>query len=201
VQRPAPITLTNAFVRIEPLAECHRQDLTAAVAADAHAFVVSGPGVEPDGIDGWIQAALRETAAGTRLPFAVLEVSSEQAIGSSSYLDIVPDDDRLEIGHTWYGRPWQGTAVNPAAKLLLLGHAFESLGAQRVMLKCDARNERSRRAILALGARFEGILRRYGRRIDQPEVLRNAAVYSILDDEWPHARAALESRLAAFAAG
>jgi RimJ/RimL family protein N-acetyltransferase len=196
-----PITLTNAFVRLEPLAAGHRPDLAAAVEADASAFRVSGPGVEPEGIDGWIQAALREMAAGTRLPFAVLDVSSGQAIGSSSYLDMVPDDDRLEIGHTWYGGPWQGTAVNPAAKLLLLGQAFESLGAQRVMLKCDARNERSRRAILALGARFEGILRRYGRRIDQPELLRDAAVYSILDEEWPAVRAGLEARLAAFATG
>jgi RimJ/RimL family protein N-acetyltransferase len=198
VERPGPITLANRFVRVEPLTEAHHADLAAAVAIDPAAFQVSGPGVERDGVAGWMREALAQAATGSRLPFTVIDAGSGKAVGSSSYLDIVPADDRLEIGHTWYGGPWQGTAVNPAAKLLLLGQAFDALGAQRVMLKCDARNERSRRAILALGAQFEGVLRRYGRRIEEPSRLRDAAVYSILDDEWPAVRARLEERLAAF---
>lgn len=197
MERPGPIILEHRFVRVEPLAASHHGDLAAAVAADPAAFEVSGPGVEAEGIDGWMRQALAEAAAGTRLPFAVIDVASGRAVGSSSYLDMVPTDDRLEIGHTWYGGPWQGTAVNPAAKLLLLGQAFETLGAQRVMLKCDARNERSRRAIAALGAQFEGVLRRYGRRIEEPTRLRDAAVYSILDEEWPAVRRRLEARLEA----
>jgi len=188
------------FVRLEPLAPEHAAALGRAVAADAAAFTVSGPGAEPAGIEGWMRDALGEAAVGTRLPFTVVEAGSGTPVGSSSYLDIVPAEDRLEIGHTWYGGPWQGTAVNPAAKRLMLGHAFEALGAQRVMLKCDARNERSRRAILALGARFEGVLRRYGRRRDDPGRLRDTAVYSILDDEWPWVRDRLDARLAALRA-
>jgi N-acetyltransferase len=197
VRPPAPTTLRNDHVRVEPLSAAHRDALAAAVAADPAAFAVSGPGAEADGIEGWMRRALAEAAAGTRVPFAVVEAASGAPVGSSSYLDMVPADDRLEIGHTWYGGPWQGTVVNPAAKLLLLGHAFDTLGAQRVMLKCDSRNERSRRAILALGARFEGVLRRYGRRIEEPARLRDAAVYSIIDAEWPGVRARLETRLAA----
>lgn len=198
---PQPVTLANPFVRLEPLTEAHRADLAAAVAADPAAFRVSGPGCEPDGIDGWFVTARSQTSAGSRIPFAVVEPGSGRAVGSSSYLDMVAADDRLEIGHTWYGGPWQGTAINPAAKHLLLGHAFDTLGAQRVMLKCDARNAQSRRAIKALGAKFEGILRSYGRRAEEPARLRDAAVYSIVASEWPEVDRRLSGRLAAFSTG
>ena len=198
---PAPVVLANAFVRLEPLAESHRADLAAAVTADPSAFRVSGPGCEPDGIEGWFATALTQAAAGTRIPFAVVDLAGGRAVGSSSFLDMVAADDRLEIGHTWYGGPWQGTAINPAAKQLLLAHAFETLGAQRVMLKCDARNAQSRRAIKALGAKFEGVLRSYGRRAEEPARLRDAAVYSIVASEWPEVDRGLSERLASFAAG
>jgi RimJ/RimL family protein N-acetyltransferase len=195
VRPPEPITLTGPVVHLEPLVAAHHADLAAAVQADPAAFRVSGPGAEQAGIDGWMRTALAALVAGTRLPFTVIEVASGRAIGSSSYMDIVPDEDRIEIGHTWYGGPWQGTVVNPAAKLLLLGHAFDELGAQRVALRCDARNEQSRRAILKLGATFEGVLRRYGWRIEDPTVLRDTAVYSILDGEWPAVRERLVERI------
>jgi RimJ/RimL family protein N-acetyltransferase len=195
MQTPEPVTLTGPVVRLEPLAEHHRDDLAAAVAADPAAFRVSGPGAEPSGIDGWMQTALAAMAARTRLPFTVIHLGEGRAIGSSSYMDIVAEDDRVEIGHTWYGGPWQGTAVNPAAKLLLLGHAFDVLRAQRVALRCDARNEQSRRAIARLGAQFEGVLRSYGWRIEDPTQLRDTASYSILDREWPAVREGLEARL------
>lgn len=198
---PAPVVLANTVVRLEPLVDPHRAGLAGAVAADPSAFSVSGPGAEPGGIDGWFATALAQAGAGTRIPFAVIDLASGRAVGSSSYLDMVAADDRLEIGHTWYGGPWQGTAINPASKRLLLGHAFEMLGAQRVMLKCDARNARSRRAIKALGAKFEGVLRSYGRRADEPDRLRDAAVYSIVAAEWPEVDARLAERLASPAAG
>jgi RimJ/RimL family protein N-acetyltransferase len=198
VRRPEPITLSGPVVRLEPIDPRHHADLAAAVAADPAAFRVSGPGAEPDGIDGWMRNALDAARTGTRLPLTVILAADGRAVGSSSYMDIVVEEDRIEIGHTWYGGPWQGTAVNPASKLLLLGHAFEDLGAQRVALRCDARNEQSRRAILALGAQFEGVLRRYGWRIEDPTKLRDTALYSIVDDEWPVVRDRLIERLAGF---
>ena len=114
--------------------------------------------------------------------------------GSSSYLDIAPADGRIEIGSTWYGDPWRGTCLNPSAKLLLLEHAFDVLGATRVQLKTDARNERSRRAIAGIGASFEGILRKHSLRADGPG-LRDVAMFSITDEDWPGVRALLEARI------
>jgi len=180
-------------VRLEPLAAAHAGDLAAAVAADPTAFALSGP-VPPGGAEAWVARALAEAEAGERLPFAVVERATGRAVGSSSYLDVVPELDRLEIGATWYGRPWWGSRVNPAAKLLLLGHAFEELGALRVGLRCDAANERSRRAIERLGATFEGVLRAWERRPDGAP--RNTAFHSVLAAEWPAVRAGLERRLA-----
>jgi len=191
---PEPIVLEGHGLRRVPIAETHRDGIRAATETDLAAFTVSGPGAMPGGADAWTDEALTERAAGGRLPFVVLQ--DGVVVGSSSYLDIQVGDDRIEIGHTWYGGPWQGTRVNPAAKLLLLSYAFDGLGCQRMTLKCDARNERSRRAIAGIGAQFEGILRYWGRRIEQPELLRDAAIFSILDHEWPAVRALLERRLA-----
>jgi RimJ/RimL family protein N-acetyltransferase len=195
MERPADVTLTGAVVRLEPLAEVHAGDLREVVAADRAAFTVYGPGVHQHGLDGWLAEALAEREGGLRLPFAVILLAGDRAVGSSSYIDIAPADGRIEVGHTWYGGPWQGTAVNPDAKLLLLGHAFEALGASRVTLKTDARNARSRRAIAGMGATFEGILRKHSRRADGPG-LRDVAIFSVVDDEWPAVRVRLEARVA-----
>jgi RimJ/RimL family protein N-acetyltransferase len=193
MKAPAPILLEGHGVRLEPIEEAHRDGIRAATDIDLAAFTVSGPGSMPGGADAWTDQALAERAAGGRLPFTVLQ--DGVVVGSSSYLDLVLGDDRIEIGHTWYGGPWQGTRVNPAAKLLMLSYAFDELGCQRMTLKCDARNARSRRAILGVGAQFEGVLRYWGRRMEQPELLRDAAIFSILDHEWPGVRALLERRL------
>jgi RimJ/RimL family protein N-acetyltransferase len=195
MQAPTPVTLTGSAIRLEPLALSHRDDLAAAIAADAEAFTVYGPSLQAGGLEAWLAQALDETARGVRFAFAVVLVATGRAIGSSSYLDIAPDDGRIEIGHTWYCGPWQGTSVNPEAKLLLLGHAFDVLGATRVTLKTDARNSRSRRGIAGVGATFEGILRKHSRRADGPG-LRDVAIFSVIDDDWPEVRALLESRLA-----
>jgi RimJ/RimL family protein N-acetyltransferase len=116
-------------------------------------------------------------------------------IGTSSYLDVSVPDARLEIGSTSYDPRVWGSAVNPEAKLLLLGHAFDRLGAGRVQLKTDVRNERSQRAIDRLGARYEGTLRRYQRRFD--DTVRDTVLFSILAEEWPEVRAGLKARLTA----
>ena len=192
---PEPVVLSGRHVRLEPLAEHHRHDLAEA-AADAAGFTVYGPGMHPGGFDGWLAQALAEAATGAREPFAVVLVSTGRAVGSSSFLDIAPGDGRIEIGHTWYGRAWQGGVVNPESKLLLLSHAFDTLGATRVTLKTDARNERSRRAIARTGASFEGILRKHSRRADGPG-LRDVAMFSITDDDWPATRDLLRRRIAA----
>ena len=194
MQTPAPVTLVGPTIRLEPLAASHRDDLAEAIAADPGAFTVYGPALQEGGLDAWLAQALDETLRGLRLAFAVVLRETGRAIGSSSYLDIAPADGRIEIGHTWYGGPWQGTAVNPEAKLLLLGHAFDTLGATRVTLKTDARNTRSRRGIVGVGAAFEGILRKHSRRADGPG-LRDVAIFSVIDDDWPDVRALLEARL------
>jgi RimJ/RimL family protein N-acetyltransferase len=147
------------------------------------------------GLDAWIARAVEERDAGDRLPFAVVLAEDGRAVGSSSYLDIAPGDGRLEIGATWYGREWWRTFVNPEAKLLLLGHAFDELGATRVAFRTDAANARSRSAIERLGAVFEGIHRHREHRPDG--TLRDTAFYSILAAEWPAVRAGLEERLTA----
>lgn len=193
---PEPVTLSGLVVRLEPLAPAHREGLATAIAEDAAAFRYYGPTFVPGGVDGWLDVALRERAAGVRLPFAVVETARGRVVGSTSYLDIAPADGRLEIGHTWYGASAQGTTVNPEAKLLLLAHAFDVLGAVRVCLKCDARNARSRRAIAGIGGTFEGVLRKQSRRHDGTPGHRDTAFFSILDDEWTAVRARLEARLA-----
>ena len=193
MERPEPTVLARAGVRLEPLAEQHRDGLAAAIAADPGAFPLAGPVSGGATLEAWLAQARAETAAGVRLPFAVL--SDGVVAGSSSYLDIAPGDGRIEIGSTWYGAPWRGTHVNPSAKLLLLEHAFDVLGATRVQLKTDARNKHSRRAIAKAGATFEGVLRKHSLRADGPG-LRDVAMFSIVDEEWPSVRALLEARLA-----
>jgi len=195
VQAPAPVTLEGAVVRLEPLSSAHRNGLAAAAEAEPGAFGRYGPLFVAGGVDGWLDQALEEHGAGARLPFCVILREHDRVVGSSSYLDIAPADGRIEIGHTWYGGAAQGTRVNPDAKLLMLEHAFDVLGAARVTLKTDALNARSRAAILKLGAQFEGVLRQHSRRHDAPG-LRDTAIYSILADEWPAVRAGLQARVA-----
>jgi RimJ/RimL family protein N-acetyltransferase len=128
------------------------------------------------------------------VPFVIIHLASGHVAGTTRYLDIRRGDRALEIGHTWLAGEFQRTAVNTEAKYLLLRHAFEGLGAVRVQLKTDERNERSRRAIERLGARFEGILRNYQTRWDR--FVRNTAMYALTDADWPGIKARLEARLA-----
>lgn len=193
MQRPEPIVLTRGDVRLEPLAQGHVEGLAAALAADPANFTVYGPNTGGSTLESWVAQAFADAEAGVRLPFAVLV--GDVVAGTSSYLDIAPADGRIEIGSTWYGAPWQGTRLNPTAKLMLMQHAFDVLGATRVQLKTDARNERSRRAIAGVGATFEGVLRKHSRRADGPG-LRDVAMFSVTDDDWPRVQALLEQRIA-----
>jgi N-acetyltransferase len=194
MRRPGPVVLEGNHVRLEPLSSAHRRELESAAEPDIFRFMPKGP-FSSWGFDGWFDAALAAVAAGQQVAFATVDVGSGTAIGSTRYADISVYDERLEIGYTWLARAWWRTAANTEAKLLLPRHAFEDLGAGRVLLKTDRRNERSRRAIERLGATEEGILRRHMRMDDG--TFRDTVMYSIISDEWPAAREFLEGRLEA----
>jgi RimJ/RimL family protein N-acetyltransferase len=131
------------------------------------------------------------------LPYAQVDVESGRAVGVTTYRDVDERHRTLEIGGTWIGRPWWRTALNTEAKLLFLGHAFETLGANRVAIKTDIRNERSQAAIARLGAVREGVLRHQYVRRDGS--LRDSVMFSIVPDEWPAVKARLRARLEAHA--
>ena len=141
----------------------------------------------------YIEAALQMQSEGHRLPFAVLDAASGQVIGSTSYHDIVPAVERLEIGYTWYAASRQRSAVNTTAKLLLLQHAFDVLGAELVGWRTDNFNHASQRAIERLGARRDGVLRHHALRRDG--TVRDTVMYSLAAGEWPEVRAQLDDQL------
>jgi RimJ/RimL family protein N-acetyltransferase len=184
--------LVGRWVRLEPLAEAHREPLRVAADDDRiwrHTIAAArGPG-----FDEWFEEALRQYSAGMRVPFAVRRLADDELIGSTSYLDVVLKHSRIEIGSTWYRPDLWGTAINPECKLLLLAHAFDVLGVNRVALITDRTNERSRAAIERLGAVPEGILRAH--MVVQGGRIRDTAVYSITAEEWPGVRERLTARL------
>lgn len=189
-----PVTLSDDRVRLEPLGRHHLDGLLAA-AADGELWNLRFTSVpEPDDTAGYITRALAHQAEGHRLPFAVIDVASGRVIGSTSYHDIVPMVERLEIGWTWYARSAQRTHVNTSAKLLLLSHAFETLRAQLVGWRTDNYNFESQRAIERLGARRDGVLRHHTLRRDG--TVRDTVMYSLSVGEWPEVKAHLRWQLA-----
>lgn len=187
--------LEGERVRLEPLDERHVPGLLAA-ATDPVTWTWLFERLDDEAVlRAWLADALRARDAGTELPFATLDARTGRVVGSTRYMAIVPAHRRLEIGWTWLAPAAWGTGINVEAKLLLLTRAFEALGAMRVELKTDARNERSRAAILALGAQFEGVFRKHMRMADGR--IRDSAWYAITDDDWPMVRARLVARLAA----
>jgi len=187
--------LEGERVRLEPLDERHVPGLLAA-ATDPATWTWLFERLDDEAVlRAWLADALRARDAGTELPFATLDARTGRVVGSTRYMAIAPAHRRLEIGWTWLAPAAWGTGINVEAKLLLLTHAFEALGAMRVELKTDARNERSRAAILALGAQFEGVFRKHMRMADGR--IRDSAWYAITDDDWPMVRARLVARLAA----
>jgi RimJ/RimL family protein N-acetyltransferase len=185
-----PVTLSDGRVRLEPLALDHVDGLKAA-AADGELWklrVTSVP--EPGDTRGYVERALAMRDQGHRLPFAVIDLENDgRVIGSTSYHDIVPAIDRLEIGWTWYARSKQRSHVNTGAKLLLLVHAFETLNARLVGWRTDNYNFASQQAIERLGARKDGVLRHHALRRDG--TVRDTVMYSVTAGEWPEIKAHL----------
>jgi RimJ/RimL family protein N-acetyltransferase len=195
MSRLGPVTLEGRFVRLEPLAERHFEDLAAAASdPDIWRWLPTRSFDRPE-FEAWFSAALARPED-QELPFAVVERRTGQAVGSTRYIDIDEVNRGVEVGWTWYEPRVQGGAVNPEAKLLLLAHAFDDWGAIRVCLKTDSLNVRSRAAIEKLGAKHEGDLRNH--RIRPDGSFRDSSLYSMLPDEWPLVRARLEDRLRAF---
>lgn len=189
-----PVTLTGEHVILEPAADRHLPDLLAASAdPDVWTWLPwRRPVSEPE------LAALLDGERAIALPYAQLDAATGRAVGITTYRDVDERHRTLEIGGTWLGRPWWRTAINTEAKLLFLGHAFDTLGAHRVAIKTDIRNERSQAAIERLGAVREGVVRHQYIRPDG--TLRDTVLYSVIPEEWPAIRAHLRARLAAYAA-
>jgi len=191
--RVTPVTLEGRHVRLEPLAKAHLEGL-AEVGLDEELWRWIPTAVRTrEEMAAYIETALQEQERAVSLPFAILEKATGRAIGSSRYGNIDRTHHRVEIGWTWVAREWQRTAMNTEAKYLLLKHAFESLGCMRVELKTDSLNEKSRAAILRIGAKEEGIFRNH--MITASGRIRHSAYYSIIDSEWPAVKARLEAKL------
>jgi RimJ/RimL family protein N-acetyltransferase len=190
----APVTLEGHSVRLEPLSVDHEAGLAAA-AADGQLWKLWYTSVpEPAGTRGYIDAALEGQQAGHMLPWAVRDLATNTIAGSTRYHDIVPTADRVEIGYTWYAQRCQRTRINTACKLLLLTHAFDTLNCAVVGLRTDNFNFASQRAIEALGAKKDGVIRHHHPRRDG--TVRDTVIYSILATEWPDVKRHLELRLA-----
>lgn len=190
-----PMTLEGRQVRLEPLALDHLDALCeVGLDPDLWQFVPKQVRTRED-MREYVEIALDERRRGVSMPFATRLKSGDQVVGSTRYANISLENRRLEIGWTWIGRPWQRSAVNTEAKYLMLRHAFEVLGCARVELKTDGRNERSRNAILRIGAKQEGVLRRHT--LMDTGYIRDTVYFSILDDEWPVVKTRLEARIAA----
>jgi RimJ/RimL family protein N-acetyltransferase len=181
------VPLEGRLVRLEPLAERHRESLREAAEREPeiHRYTV----MPLLGFDRWFDLAL---AARAEVPFVV--VADGRPIGSTRFMSIDPDHRRVEIGWTWNERAYWGTGANTEAKYLLLRHAFEGCGLMRVEFKTDVRNERVRAALLGIGAQFEGIFRRH---MILADAIRDSAWYAVVDADWPRVKAQLESKLAA----
>ena len=188
----APVSLEGHDVRLEPLAQGHAADLADAV-RDGELWRLWFTVVpDPTQIETYIEAALAGQAAGHMLPWAVRELTTGRVVGSTRYHDIVAAIDRVEIGYTWYAKGWQRSHVNSACKLLLLQHAFETLGCKVVGLRTDNFNFASQRAIERLGAKKDGVLRHHQARRDG--TARDSVMYSILWTEWRDVKRHLELR-------
>jgi N-acetyltransferase len=198
VQNLGPCVLEGKFVRLEPLRPEHAPGIwEAAKSTDWEWFL--GPLRTREDVDVRIAEGVAAEGRGEAYAFAVRMLGDGRILGSTSYLTVVPRHKRAEIGSTWYSKDVWGTAVNPECKFLLLRHAFERWGAVRIQLGTDSRNLHSQRAILKLGAKFEGTLRNHGIRPDGS--VRDAKLYSIINAEWPEVKAKLVSRIRTFEGG
>ncbi|MFJ9693686.1 GNAT family N-acetyltransferase [Kitasatospora sp. NPDC101183] len=192
---PAPVTLTGHHIRLEPLSRDHLPDLWDTVGPDPDVWrwIPFLPPTTREELGVILDRRIAAAAAGTAVKFAVVDLPSGRAVGITGFYDFSAENELLEIGGTWYARSVWRTAVNTEAKLLLLTHAFEDLGMGRVSWKTDALNDRSRNAILRLGAQFEGVHRRDKHRDNG--TWRDTAFFGMLAGEWPAAKSRLVERL------
>jgi RimJ/RimL family protein N-acetyltransferase len=190
-----PLTLEGSVVRLDPIRSEHAGpfwDVAKSDLEDIFRWIPYLMKTRED-FDMLIEKALSEQERGESVVFVTVERSTGRAIGSTRFMNIDRTNRRVEIGSTWIAKPWQRTAVNTEAKYLMLRHAFETWGCARVELKTDALNEKSRNAILRIGAKEEGTLRRHV--VTWTGRIRDSVYFSILDDEWPEVKAKLEARL------
>jgi RimJ/RimL family protein N-acetyltransferase len=184
-------TLVGRHVTLRPLTLDDASELLAVSPPETFRYYLNWPAGPTLGeFREWVQ---RRLFASDQSPFAVVRNSDGALVGSSSYLDIQPAHKHVEIGCTWYAAAVRGTVINPESKLLMLGHAFEKLGCERVTLKCDGRNEHSQRAIAKLGAVREGVLRKH--RIQPDGFVRDTVYFSLIAAEWPKVREGLQARI------
>jgi len=189
-----PVVLEGHGVRLEPMSYEHHEGIEAA-AADGKLWELWFTAVpKPEETRGYIAHALAGQEAGHMLPWVVRETATGAIVGSTRYHDIVAPIDRVEIGYTFYAKRCQRSYVNTACKLLLFGHAFDTVGCKVVGLRTDNFNFTSQRAIAALGAKKDGVIRHYNARRDG--TARDTVMFSVLVQEWPDVRRHLESRLA-----
>lgn len=186
-------------IRLEPLRHYHGDELLTAATESRSTYEFTWVPSDRASMTAFIKEAIDAELANAALAFAVIDRRTDRAVGSTRFHQYDrwsgrDEPDAVEIGHTWYAASRQRTACNTETKLLMLTHAFETWRVVRVVLKTDARNERSRNAILRLGAQFEGVRRRT--QLAWDGTLRDTAFYSVIDDEWPDVRARLEHRLA-----
>ncbi len=189
----APVTLTGAYVQLTPLSLDRLDELIEAVQDGELWNLWYATVPRPKGMEAEIRRRLILQQAGSMIPFAVIDRQSGRALGMTTFMNIDAVAPRVEIGSTWYARRAQGTGLNPEAKLLLLGHAFEQIGCIAVELRTHFLNQQSRRAIERLGAKLDGVLRCHQRTRDG--ALRDTCVYSVTAAEWPAVRSNLTWRL------
>jgi RimJ/RimL family protein N-acetyltransferase len=187
--------LEGRLVVLEPLVPEHEEGLYEAAQDMDWSWMFVDAARSRDAFRRYFQAALENARSGVEVPFATVDAATGTPIGSTRYLTLRPEHRGLEIGWTWLRRSTWSSGANAEAKLLMLEHAFERYGCMRVEFKTDARNERSRRALAALPARFEGVFRKHMLVGDDRTRLRDSAFYAITDDDWPTVRASLERRL------
>ena len=189
-----PVVLTGRHVRLEPLTEAHVPGLAEiGIGQNFWHFMLYGDMNTEADMQSWVLDILDRAEKGADLPFAAIDLASGRVAGATRYLNIIHKDRGLEIGGTWYGIEFQRTVVNTECKYLLLNYAFETLGAIRVQLKTDSRNERSQRAIERIGAKKEGVLRNH--MILPDGYFRHSVFYSVLDTEWTDVKKNLEAMM------
>ncbi len=190
MKTPEPCTLATPLVRLEPMTADHASEIEAA-AHDGELWNLRITSVPAPGEGAaYVAFALKGQAEGHMLPFVVRDVASGKLVGTTRYHDIVPAIERLEIGYTWYAKSWQRSHVNTTCKLLLMTHAFETLGAKLVGWRTDNYNFASQRAIERLGARKDGVLRHHAPRRDG--TVRDTVMYSMTACEWPEVKSQLQ---------